>query len=85
LLSSRPARANVQQAAQGELWKLAFKDDCSTNFGSIGGGSSGAYNLAELGATGGLFYDISYNKYGLRVSFIGPSQTLPLYVRWMIR
>lgn len=71
LLSSRPARADVRQAARAELWKLLF--DLTVN------------DLAELGAPGGLAYDISFNKYGLRLSFLGVSQTLPSYARRMTR
>jgi insulysin len=71
LLSSRPARATVRQAAHAELWKLSFE--------------AAASDLAELGAPGGLAFDVSFNKYGLRLAFLGISQTLPSYVRRMCR
>jgi len=71
LLSSRPARANVRQAAHAELWKLAF--DLAVS------------DLAELGVPGGLAYDISFNKFGLRLAFVGISQTLPSYTRRLCR
>jgi insulysin len=71
LLSSRPARADFRQAARAELWKLSF-------FESV-------VDLAELGAPGGLAYDVSFNKFGLRLSFLGISQTLPSYTRRITR
>lgn len=71
LLSPRPARADVRQAARAELWKLSFEQAIT--------------DLAELGAPGGLAYDISFNKYGLRLTFLGVSQTLPSYARRMAR
>ncbi len=67
LLSSRPARANAEQAAYAELWKLTFDEAAS--------------DLAELGAPGGLAYEMRFNRYGLRLSFLGLSQTLPSYAR----
>ena len=33
-------------------------------------------DLVELGAPAGLAYKISYNKYGMRVSFLGLSQSI---------
>jgi insulysin len=71
LLSSRPARATVRQAAHAELWKLSFVDSVS--------------DLAELGAPGGLAYDVSFNKFGMRLAFLGPSQMLPSYARRICR
>lgn len=71
LSSPRPARANVRQAARAELWKLTFEKAMS--------------DLAEFGAVGGLAYDISYNSRGLRLSFLGISQTLPSYARRVCR
>lgn len=71
LLSPRAARADVRQAARAELWRLVFESEVS--------------GLAELGANGGTAYDVSFNKYGLRFAFLGVSQTLPSYVRRMIR
>lgn len=70
-LSPKPARANVRQAARGELWKQAFEVFAS--------------DLAELGSPGGLAYDVSFNKFGIRFSFLGVNQTLPSYTRRMIR
>jgi insulysin len=71
LLSPRAARANVRQAAKAELWKLVFETMVT--------------DLAELGSAGGLAYDVSFNKYGLRIAFLGISQTLPSYVRRIVR
>lgn len=71
LLSPRAARADVRQAAKAELWKLVFETMVS--------------DLAELGSAGGLAYDVSFNKYGLRIAFLGISQTLPSYVRRIVR
>lgn len=36
---------------------------------------------AELGAPAGLAYDLSFNKFGMRVCFLGISQNLPSYAR----
>ena len=71
LLSPRAARADVRQAAKAELWKLVFETMVT--------------DLAELGSAGGLAYDVSFNKYGLRIAFLGISQTLPSYVRRIVR
>jgi insulysin len=71
LLSSRPARADARQAAKGELWQISFQ-------GSI-------MDLAELGAPAGLAYDISFNKFGMRLSFLGLSQNLSSYARRVCR
>jgi insulysin len=71
LLSPKPARANVRQAARGELWKVVFETSIA--------------DLAELGASGGLAYDISFNKFGIRFAFLGVNQTLPSYVRRVFR
>ena len=70
-LSSRPARANVRQAARAELWRLSFENAVT--------------DLAELGAPGGLSYEMSFNKFGMRLSFLGISQTLPSYARRLTR
>jgi len=67
LLSSRPVRATAEQAAYGELWKLSF--------------DAAAIDLAELGAPGGLAYELQFNIYGLRMSFLGLSKTIPSYAR----
>jgi insulysin len=71
LLSSRPARASTRQAAQGELWKISLEYAVA--------------DLAELGAPGALSYDMSFNKYGMRLSFLGVSQNLPSYTRRLCR
>ena len=67
LLSPRPARASAEQAANAELWRLTF--------------DAAAKDLAELGAPGGLAYELRFNKYGLRISCLGLSQTIPSYAR----
>lgn len=41
--------------------------------------------LAELGAPGGLAYDVSFNRYGMRVAFLGINQNLPSYARRFCR
>lgn len=71
LLSPRPARASIRQAAQAELWRISFESAVS--------------DLAELGAPACLAYDVSFNRFGLRLAFIGISQTLPSYVRRLCR
>lgn len=70
-LSPQPARATTRQAAYGELWKLHLEDSLS--------------ELGELGAPGGLAYDVSYNRFGIRFAFLGVSTTLPSYTRRMMR
>ena len=70
LLSSRPLMSNAEQAAYGELWRLSF-EDAVTNF-------------AQQGASGGLAYELRFNQYGMRISFLGPSQTLPFYIKRMM-
>jgi len=71
LLSPRPATANVEEATNAELWKTTLE--------------IAATDLAELGAPGGLAYEIRFNKYGMRISFLGLSQTLPSYARRLTR
>lgn len=71
LLSSRPARANTQSAARAELWKMSLEYTIS--------------DLAELGAPAGLAYEISFNKFGMRVSFLGLSQNIASYTRRLSR
>lgn len=71
LLSSRPARASLREAARGELFKISFEYAIS--------------DLAELGAPGGLAYDVSFNKYGMRLAFMGVNQNLPSYARRFCR
>jgi insulysin len=72
-LSSRPARAGLRQAAQGELWRVSFDFDKSV------------VDLAELGAAAGCFYDLSFNKFGCRLAFLGLSQNLQSYARRLSR
>ena len=62
LLSSRPARAKAEEAAHGELWKLSFEEAIA--------------DFAEQGAPGALAYKLRFNKHGMRISFLGPSQTV---------
>jgi len=71
LLSSRPARANTLMAARAELWKMSVEYAMS--------------DLAELGAPAGLAYEISFNKYGMRISFLGLSQNIASYARRVSR
>lgn len=71
LLSARPLTASAEEAANGELWRLSF--------------DTLAKDLAELGAPGGLAYELRFNQYGLRMSFLGLSKTLPSYARRLTR
>ena len=71
LLSTRPARANTKMAAHAELWKMSLEYALS--------------DLAELGAPAGLAYEISFNKYGMRLSFLGLSQNIASYARRISR
>lgn len=71
LLSTRPARANAQMAARAELWKMSLETAMS--------------DLAELGAPAALAYEISFNKYGMRISFLGLSQNIASYARRICR
>ncbi len=71
LLSSRPPRATTEMAAHAEIWRLTL--------------DASLVDLAELGAPGGLAYDISYNKYGMRVAFLGLSQNIASYARRISR
>jgi insulysin len=71
LLSTRPARANVRSAARAELWKTSLEVALS--------------DVAELGAPAGLAYEISFNKYGMRISFLGLSQNIGSYARRLSR
>lgn len=71
LLSARPARADTREAARVEMWKLSFERAVT--------------DLADLGAPGALGYEISFNPYGMRISILGISQTLPSYTRRFIR
>jgi len=71
LLSPRPARASVLQAALAQLWLISL--------------DNAVEDLAELGAPAGLAYEMSFNKYGLRICFLGISQNLYAYTRRMCR
>ena len=71
LLSPRPSRANIRQVSQAELWKLSFETAIN--------------DLVELGAPAALAYDISFNKYGMRLAFLGISQNIGSYVRRICR
>lgn len=70
-LSSRPPRANSKMAADAEVWKISLEYALS--------------DLAELGAPAGLFYEISFNKFGMRVAFLGLSQNIASYARRVSR
>eukprot|EP00529_Nitzschia_sp_RCC80_P003516 CAMPEP_0113491300 /NCGR_PEP_ID=MMETSP0014_2-20120614/27486_1 /TAXON_ID=2857 /ORGANISM="Nitzschia sp." /LENGTH=1047 /DNA_ID=CAMNT_0000385089 /DNA_START=151 /DNA_END=3294 /DNA_ORIENTATION=- /assembly_acc=CAM_ASM_000159 len=70
-LSSRPPRASSKMAANAEVWKLSLEYALS--------------DLAELGAPAGLSYEISFNKYGLRIAFLGLSQNIASYARRISR
>ena len=71
LLSSRPARASVFHSAQAQLWLTSLEATME--------------DLAELGASAGLAYEMSFNKYGLRICFLGISQNLYAYTRRVCR
>jgi insulysin len=71
LLSTRPARANAKMAARAELWKMSLEYTLA--------------DLAELGAPAGLAYELSFNKYGMRVCFLGLSQNIASYARRISR
>jgi insulysin len=70
-LSSRPPRATARMAAGAELWKISLQYALS--------------DLAELGAPAGLAYEISFNKFGMRVAFLGLSQNIASYARRISR
>jgi insulysin len=72
LLSPRPARADVRQAAHAQLWLESFE-------------TISMKDLAELGAIGGLAFDLSFNPYGLRLCVLGIRRTLPSYTRRLVR
>lgn len=71
LLSSRPARANVRAAARALLFRVSLDIALS--------------DLAEFGAPGALAYDISFNRYGMRIAVLGISQNLVSYTRRLCR
>ncbi|GAX26558.1 hypothetical protein FisN_21Lh024 [Fistulifera solaris] len=71
-LSPRPARADARQAAHAQLWLESFE-------------SISMKDLAELGAIGGLAFDLSFNPYGLRLCVLGIRRTLPSYTRRLVR
>jgi len=58
-------------AANAEVWKISLEYVLS--------------DLAELGAPAGLAYEISYNKFGMRVAFLGLSQNIASYARRISR
>ncbi|KAG7367659.1 peptidase M16 family protein [Nitzschia inconspicua] len=70
-LSSRPPRASAQMAANAEVWKISLEYAMT--------------DLAELGAPAGLAYEISFNKFGMRLSFLGLSQNIASYARRISR
>lgn len=70
-LSSRPPRANSRMAAHAEVWKASLEYALA--------------DLAELGAPAGLAYEISFNKFGMRVAFLGLSQNIASYARRLSR
>eukprot|EP00548_Thalassiothrix_antarctica_P008529 CAMPEP_0194141690 /NCGR_PEP_ID=MMETSP0152-20130528/11083_1 /TAXON_ID=1049557 /ORGANISM="Thalassiothrix antarctica, Strain L6-D1" /LENGTH=926 /DNA_ID=CAMNT_0038840397 /DNA_START=188 /DNA_END=2968 /DNA_ORIENTATION=- len=67
LLSQRPARANVNQAGLAQLWLFSFEEAIK--------------ELAELGTPAGLAYELTFNKYGLRICILGISQNLSSYTQ----
>jgi len=71
LLSKRPARAKTLQAAHAELWKTTLELELA--------------DLAELGSPASLAYEISFNKYGVRICFLGLSQNIGPYARRVVR
>ncbi|CAJ1958352.1 unnamed protein product [Cylindrotheca closterium] len=71
LLSKRPARAKTLQAAHAELWKATLEIELA--------------DLAELGSPAGLAYEISFNRYGMRICFLGLSQNIGVYARRVVR
>jgi insulysin len=70
-LSSRSARASAKMAANAEVWKISLEYALS--------------DLAELGAPAGLAYEISFNKFGMRLAFLGLSQNIASYARRVSR
>jgi insulysin len=71
LLSSRPPRATAKMAANAEIWKISLEYALSA--------------LAELGVPAGLAYEISFNKFGMRIAFLGLSQNIASYARRISR
>jgi insulysin len=71
LMSSRPPRASAEMAAHAEVWRISLEYALS--------------DLAELGAPAGLAYEISYNKFGMRVAILGLSQNIASYSRRLCR
>lgn len=67
LLTERPAEASARGAAHGALWLLGLHERLGA--------------LAELGASAGLKYELSFNAHGMRIAFTGLSQSLPEYTR----
>lgn len=71
LLSTRPSRSTAENAAHAEVWRISLEYALA--------------DLSELGAPGGLAYEISYNNFGMRVSFLGLSQNIASYARRFAR
>lgn len=67
LLSSKPSEATPSEAANGELWRLLFEKEIK--------------DLAELGAVGGLAYELRYNQHGLRIAIIGLGDNVSSYTK----
>jgi insulysin len=89
LLSSRPPRATVKQAASAQLWLVSFEKEIQdlVSRSRICFVAPVSFHVlsffleAELGGPAGLAYDISFNKYGLRICFLGISQNVLAYAR----
>ncbi|KAL3906170.1 MAG: hypothetical protein SGARI_004120, partial [Bacillariaceae sp.] len=58
-------------AANAETWKISLEYALS--------------DVAELGIPGGLSYEISFNKFGMRIAFLGLSQNVASYARRISR
>jgi insulysin len=91
LLSPRPARAKIKQVARAELWKTSFEQSLVDLVGLqrlVNFQNAFTYQLycqAELGAPAGLYYDLSFNKFGMRICFLGISQNISSYARRFCR
>ena len=71
LLSSRCARASIRNAADAQIWMLSFQNVFQ--------------EVAELGLPAGLAYDVSFNKFGMRLCFLGISQNIASYAKRFCR
>ena len=67
LLSSKPSEATPLEAANGELWRLLFEKEIK--------------DLAELGAVGGLAYELRFNQHGLRIAILGLGDNISSYTK----